>query len=73
MVCFCRLKDTCIIVAVEEMPDEGLDQPLRLDKLANEVLFFVKQFQVARNQPTMKGRWLLPMHMEERKSSVRNR
>lgn len=73
MVCFCRVKDTCIIVAVEEMPDEGLDQPLRLDKLANEVLLFVNQFQAARNQPVMKGRWLLPVHLEERKSSVRNR
>ena len=25
------------MVAIEEMPDEGLDQPLRLDKLVNEV------------------------------------
>lgn len=33
----CRVRDTCIVLAVEEMPDEGLDQPLRLDKLANEV------------------------------------
>lgn len=30
------MRDDCITVAVEEMPDEGLDQPLRLDKLANE-------------------------------------
>ena len=36
-MCRCRVRDTCIVVAVEEMPDEGLDQPLRLDKLANEV------------------------------------
>ena len=33
----CRVRDDCITVAVEDMPDEGLDQPLRLDKLANEV------------------------------------
>ena len=32
-----RVRDDCITVAVDEMPDEGLDQPLRLDKLANEV------------------------------------
>jgi hypothetical protein len=33
----CRVRDTCIVVAVDEPPDEGLDQPLRLEKLANEV------------------------------------
>ena len=32
-----RVKDDAITVAVEEAPDEGLDQPLRLEKLANEV------------------------------------
>jgi len=32
-----RVKEDCITVAVEEAPDEGLDQPLRLEKLANEV------------------------------------
>lgn len=32
-----RVKEDCITVAVEEPPDEGLDQPLRLEKLANEV------------------------------------
>ena len=32
-----RVKDDSIVVAVEEPPDSGLDQPLRLDKLANEV------------------------------------
>ncbi|CAL5218349.1 g9 [Coccomyxa viridis] len=34
-----RVWDTSIVVAVEEMPDEGLEQPLRLDKLANEVTY----------------------------------
>lgn len=33
------MRDDCITVAVEDMPDEGLDQPLRLDKLANEVTY----------------------------------
>ena len=33
-----RVKEECITVAVEEAPEEGLDQPLRLEKLANEVL-----------------------------------
>ncbi len=34
-----RVKDDQIVVAVEDPPDEGLDQPLRLEKLANEVGF----------------------------------
>lgn len=34
-----RVKEDCITVAVEEAPDEGLDQPLRLEKLANEVTY----------------------------------
>ena len=33
----CGGGDTAIVVAVEDAPEEGLDQPLRLDKLANEV------------------------------------
>lgn len=33
-----RVREDCITVAVEEPPDEGLDQPLRLEKLANEVI-----------------------------------
>jgi ATP-dependent RNA/DNA helicase IGHMBP2 len=32
-----RLRDSAIVVAVDEPPEEGLDQPLRLEKLANEV------------------------------------
>lgn len=32
-----RVREDSITVAVEEAPDEGLDQPLRLEKLANEV------------------------------------
>ena len=31
------MRDGSITVAAEELPDEGLDQPLRLEKLANEV------------------------------------
>eukprot|EP00775_Hariotina_reticulata_P006215 gene6215-6451_t len=34
-----RVRDTAIVVAMDEPPDEGLDQPLRLEKLANEVTF----------------------------------
>ena len=34
-----RIRDTSIVVAVEDVPDEGLDVPLRLDKLANEVTY----------------------------------
>ena len=32
-----RVKDNEIIVACEQMPEEELNQPLRLEKLANEV------------------------------------
>lgn len=32
----CRLRDSSITVAVDEAPDDGLEQPLRLEKLANE-------------------------------------
>lgn len=31
------MRESAIIVAVDEPPEEGLDQPLRLEKLANEV------------------------------------
>jgi ATP-dependent RNA/DNA helicase IGHMBP2 len=34
-----RVRETAIIVAVDEAPEEGMDQPLRLDKLANEVTY----------------------------------
>lgn len=34
------MRDTAIIIAVDEPPEEGLDQPLRLEKLANEVRVF---------------------------------
>lgn len=32
-----RTKETSLVVAVDDVPDEGMDQPLRIDKLANEV------------------------------------
>ena len=32
-----RVTDASIIVAIDELPDDGLSQPLRLEKLANEV------------------------------------
>ena len=31
-----RIREDALTVALEEAPDEALDQPLRLDKLANE-------------------------------------
>ncbi|KAF8070908.1 Ighmbp2 [Scenedesmus sp. PABB004] len=34
-----RVRDCSITVAVDEPPEEGLDQPLRLEKLANEVTY----------------------------------
>lgn len=34
-----RCKDDAIVVAVDDYPDEGMDQPLRLEKLANEVTY----------------------------------
>ena len=32
-----RVKDGELIVAVEDLPEDGLNQPLRLEKLTNEV------------------------------------
>lgn len=32
-----RVKDEEIIIAVEDVPEDGLNQPLRLEKLVNEV------------------------------------
>jgi ATP-dependent RNA/DNA helicase IGHMBP2 len=32
-----RIKDNAIIIAVDDVPEDGLDSPLRLEKLANEV------------------------------------
>ncbi|KAH7283021.1 hypothetical protein KP509_35G057100 [Ceratopteris richardii] len=34
-----RVKDTSIIVAVDDVPEDGLNSPLRLEKLANEVTY----------------------------------
>ncbi len=34
-----RIKDNSVVVAVDEVPDEGMEQPLRLEQLANEVHF----------------------------------
>ncbi len=32
-----RVRESSIVVAVDDVPDEGMEQPLRLEKLANEV------------------------------------
>ncbi len=32
-----RVRETAIVIAVDEAPEEGLEQPLRVEKLANEV------------------------------------
>lgn len=32
-----RVRESAIVVAVDEVPEDGLEQPLRLEKLANEV------------------------------------
>eukprot|EP00250_Pteridium_aquilinum_P010576 c19487_g1_i1 orf=90-2078(+) len=34
-----RVKDTSIIVAVDDVPEDGLNSPLRLEKVANEVTY----------------------------------
>ncbi|KAG2501054.1 hypothetical protein HYH03_000873 [Edaphochlamys debaryana] len=34
-----RIRESAIVVAVDEAPEDGLDQPLRLEKLANEVTY----------------------------------
>jgi hypothetical protein len=33
----CIVQDNAIIIAVDDVPEDGLDSPLRLEKLANEV------------------------------------
>ncbi|KAF6264977.1 P-loop containing nucleoside triphosphate hydrolase protein [Scenedesmus sp. NREL 46B-D3] len=35
----CRVRDAALVVAVDDPPEEGLEQPLRLEKLANEVTY----------------------------------
>lgn len=43
-----RIKDNEIIVACDEMPEDELNQPLRLEKLANEVFLLLQnQFLAA--------------------------
>lgn len=34
-----RVREGSLVVAVDEAPEDGMDQPLRLDKLANEVTY----------------------------------
>lgn len=34
-----RVRDAAITIAVDEVPDDGLDVPLRLEKMANEVTY----------------------------------
>eukprot|EP00899_Mesostigma_viride_P028330 jgi/Mesvir1/8682/Mv26108-RA.1 len=34
-----RLKESLVVVAVDDIPESGLDVPLRLDKLANDVTY----------------------------------
>jgi len=34
-----RVKDNALIIAVDDPPEDGLDSPLRLEKLANEVTY----------------------------------
>ena len=41
-----RVRDTAVIVAVDDAPEEGLDQPLRLEKLANEVILLRSRLSV---------------------------
>mmetsp|Transcript_18952 Transcript_18952/g.52864 ORF Transcript_18952/g.52864 Transcript_18952/m.52864 type:complete len:800 (-) Transcript_18952:678-3077(-) len=48
-----RVKDGSIIVAVDELPEEGLDAPLRLEKLANEVTY--KRYQETLRKLTVAG------------------
>ena len=45
-----RVRDDRIVIAMDEFPDEGLDQPLRLEKLANKVCRGLK-LQLGRAQP----------------------
>lgn len=53
--CLCRVRDTSIVVAVDEPPEEGLEQPLRLEKLANEVSSLVGQWGIAVTRAVASG------------------
>ncbi|XP_078153290.1 DNA-binding protein isoform X1 [Carex rostrata] len=46
-----RLKDSSIVVAFDEIPEDGLNSPLRLEKVANEVTY--KRMKDALNQLSM--------------------
>lgn len=37
-------QDTSITIAFDDVPEDGLNSPLRLEKLANEVRFSVSHF-----------------------------
>lgn len=34
-----RVRDDSLVIAVDDVPDNGLDVPLRLEKLANKVTY----------------------------------
>ena len=36
-----RIREDAMTVALEEAPEQALDQPLRLDKLANEARLYI--------------------------------
>lgn len=56
-----RVRDTSIIVAVDEPPEEGLEQPLRLEKLANEVRLLQGPGQLSCDTALPKGLGRLSM------------
>lgn len=39
IIAFCMEQDSSITVAFDDIPEEGLNSPLRLEKLTNEVKY----------------------------------
>lgn len=44
-----RVRDDALVVAVDDVPEEGLDAPLRVEKLANDVTY--KRLKVCSGTP----------------------
>eukprot|EP00897_Mesotaenium_endlicherianum_P009120 jgi/Mesen1/8236/ME000443S07386 len=65
-----RVKDASIVVAVDDLPEDGLDAPLRIEKLANDVTY--KRLkdtlgQLRRGGPRGAAADLVPVLFGERK------
>ncbi|KAG6427062.1 hypothetical protein SASPL_111302 [Salvia splendens] len=68
-----RIKDTSITVAFEDIPEEGLNSPLRLEKVANEVTYRRMEetlVQLSKGVRTGPAADLIPVLFGERSPTV---